>query len=86
MFFPDLVKSQFDARVNFVVFLHPFGHQFLHLLESKDGFVQVGFGILFGDVRAVSRVNHPRGHHPTVLLDQVTKVWLTHSQHLGHLR
>lgn len=71
--------------MDFVIFLHPFGHQFLDILKFEDWFVQVGFGVLLRDVGAVAGVNHPRGHHPTVLLNQVTEIWLTHLQHVGHL-
>lgn len=72
--------------MNFVIFLDPFGHQLLDVLEFEDRFVQVGFGILLRDVGAVAGVNHPRGHHPTVLFNQVAEIRLTHLQHVGHLQ
>lgn len=71
--------------MDFVIFLDPFGHQLLDVLEFEDWFVQVSFGILLRDVGAVTGVNHPSGHYPTVLLDQVTEIRLTNLQHVGHL-
>ena len=57
----------------FVVLLNPPLEQVLELVEGGHGSVDVGLGVLLGDVGAVARVGHPRSDHSAVLLDQVAE-------------